>query len=146
MNLPNETPRSTIDLQLPDCVVDVLERRIASHNWDANRVAAAAILHFIENADSRADMLLRLIEVQSGSVPHTPPEDVLEHHRDEVFGGATEDIALAPPDRPPQCESIAAANEVIAVPESPNLNDASLTLDEIAENLARFNDAGPTSD
>ncbi len=134
----SETPRPAFDLQLPASVADVLERRIASHNWDANRVAAAAILHFIENADMRADMLRRLIEVQGGATPHTPPEDVLEHHRDEVFSIASADVTTS--DSAQFIDSPPASEDVITGHVTSNPNDTTFTLDEIAENLARFNE------
>jgi hypothetical protein len=59
---------------------------------------------------------------------------VLEHHRDEVFGNAVEDMVAGPVDFTNPAEAIAET-----VPQ--DLSDVTITLDEIAENLARFNDS-----
>jgi hypothetical protein len=130
MNTGSKLPFETLGFKLPTAVAEVFYRRVASHNWDSDRVVSAAILYFIENADARPDMLRRLIEVQSGQPPQTSPGDVLEHHRDEVFSDAVSDVVDGP------------ASAVVDVrPQS--LAEVTVTLDEIAENLARCNDEAP---
>lgn len=134
MNVRDETSLETIEFSLPEAVAEALRRRMASHSWDPDRVAAAAILYFIENADARVDMLRRLIDVQAGAPTHTPPQDVLEHHRDEVFGNVAEDMVGSPVEL---SDPVEATTKTVP----PDLADATITLDRIAENLARFNDS-----
>jgi hypothetical protein len=96
----NYDPVEYVTLGLPKPVYEVFRRRWLSHRWNCDRIVAAALLHFLENAEPRSAMLGRLIEVVQGGEVIVPADDLSSLHRDAFFTAEAAGAPLPTPVEP----------------------------------------------